>query len=112
MPGLRPKWPWDWLRPLVRINCLNKLLFLFFCTLCAAISFLYMLCTVNMYAWCHRFALNFFSENFTMILLFFLFFQDPVCLCHLSAGTVLCARIRHPLAGQSVLYSLSFYNFT
>ena len=24
MPGLRPKWPWDWLRSLVRHNCLNK----------------------------------------------------------------------------------------
>ena len=54
---------------------------------------------------------EFFSEDFTLILLFFLFFQVPVCLWHLFAGTVLCALMRNPLAGHSVLSTLSFLQF-
>ena len=42
-----------------------------------------------------------------LILLFLLFFQLPVCLWHLSTGTVLCALIRQPSAAHSLLHSLS-----
>ena len=45
------------------------------------------------------------------MLLFFLFFQLPVSPRHLSAGVVMCDLIRQPLAGHSVLYSLSLSQF-
>ena len=78
----------------------------------AAQIFLYKLRAVKRYASRYRFFPEFsFSENFTLILLFFLFFQLPVCLWHLLVGTVMCALIRHLLAGHSVLYSLSFLQF-
>ena len=51
-----------------------------------------------------------FSKNLTLILLFYnFFFQHPLCLRHMSVETILCAVIRHPLAGHSVLYTLSFF---
>ena len=70
--------------------------------------FLYMLCAVNRYASCQRFFLNFFPENLALVWLFVLFFQRPGYLRHLSAEMVLCVLIRHPLAGHSVLYSITF----
>ena len=101
---------------LVSFSSSESLLFPNFCTLCAAdfacfplqILFLYMLRAVNRYVSRYRFFPEIFPENFTVILLFFLFIQLSVCLRHLSAGTVLCALIRHPLAGYSVLCSLRF----
>ena len=76
-----------------------------------AAIFFYMLCAVNRYASRYRFFFEFFSQNFTLILLFFQFFRLSVCLWQLSAGTVLCALIKQSLAGHSVLYSLSFLQY-
>ena len=82
-----------------------------FCMLRTADFFLYMLRTVKRHALRYRFLSDVCSENWPLILLSFLFLQLPVCLRHLFAGMVLCALIRHPLAGHSVLYSLSFLQF-
>ena len=82
-----------------------------FCMLCTANFFSYMLRAANRHALSYRFFSDDLSQNWPLILLFFLFFQLPVCLRNLFAGMVLCALIRHPLAGHSVLYSLSFLQF-